>query len=230
MKKIKASISLLLSLVGLLIATSLKAQTLPGADGVFCKGSSVTITAAADPNAVSYIWKRYVGKDLTDPNPTTITGQNTATLTEVLPTTPGYYTYVSIAVNVGGCESTPSDPKTVYVLPDINAAATSTYSNNIICVNKTNTGVLTAVPTSVQTVSETFASTDYSYQWNVGGNPIPGATGSTYTLTAADVATAGTFNYTVTINYKNHTCTPATSSAIQLQVVPLAGKPVITIQ
>lgn len=229
MKTSTALIRVFVSLIGLFIATSLKAQTLPGADGVFCKGASVSITAATDPNAVSYIWKRYIGKDLTDPTPTTIAGQSTATLSETLPTTPGYYTYVSIAVNAGGCESTPSDPKTVYVLPDISAAATSSYNNNTLCVATSNTGTLTAVPGAVQTVSETFATTDFTYQWNKNGSPIPGANSSTYTLTPADVATAGNFAFTVTINYKDHTCTPATSTAINLNVVPLAGKPVITI-
>lgn len=229
MKKSKAPIRILLSLIGLLLAVSVKAQTPTGADKAFCKGSSVSITAANDPNAVSYIWKRYVGKDLTDPSPVTIAGQNTATLTDVLPTTPGFYTYVSIAVNVGGCESTPSDPRTVYVLPDIAAAITSSYTNNIICVNKTNTGTLTANPTSVQTVSETFASTDYSYQWQKDGVDITGATGSTYTLTATDVATAGSHDYTVTINYATHNCTAATAAPVTVKVVALAGKPTITI-
>ncbi len=230
MKTIKAvTIRIVVGLIGLFFTTTLKAQTLAGADGVFCKGASVSITAATDPNAVSYIWKRYVGKDLTDPAPTTIAGQNTATLSETLPTTPGYYTYVSIAVNAGACESDPSDPKTVYVLPDIAAGASSSYANNILCEDKTNVGTLTANPSSVQSVSETFSASDYSYQWNKNGSPIAGATASTYTLTATDVATSGSFTYSVTINYKDHTCTPATSSNITLTVAPLAGKPVITL-
>lgn len=228
MKKTKTSIRILLSLIGLFLATSLKAQTLPGADGVFCPGATVSITAAHDANAVSHIWKRYSGKDLSDPSPVTLT-QTGETLSETLPTVPGYYTYVSIGVNVGGCESAPSEPKTVYVLPGITAAITSTYSNNTLCVTTANTGTLTANPGTVQSVPETFASTDYSYQWKKDGVDIAGATSSTYTLTPADVATAGNYNFTVTINYKDHTCTPATSTATQLKVVPLAGKPVITL-
>lgn len=229
MKKSKAPIRILLSLIGLFLATSLKAQTLPGADGVFCPGATVSITAAHDAAAVSYVWKRYAGKDLTDPAPTTISGQNGATMSDALPTTPGYYTYVSIAVNIGGCESTPSEPKTVYVLPGITAGITSTYSNNIICVSQSTTGTLTANPGTVQSVPETFASTDYSYQWKKDGVNISGANSSTYTLTPTELATVGDHDYTVTINYKDHSCTDATATPVTLKVVPLAGKPVITI-
>jgi hypothetical protein len=231
MKKNRALIKvLLLSLVGLFMITSSKAQTIPsGANAVFCQGASVSITAAADVNAVSYIWKRYNGKDLTDPSPLTLTGQNTATLTDTPPSTPGFYTYVSVAVNIGGCESAPSDPKTIYVLPGITAGITSTYTNNILCTTEANTGTLTANPGKVETVPETFAGTDYNYQWNKDGTPITGATNATYTLSTADVATIGTFNYTVTIVYKNRICNPATSAAAALKVVALAGKPVITI-
>ncbi|WP_214070029.1 hypothetical protein [Mucilaginibacter sp. dw_454] len=229
MKTKKVLLSALLSFIGLFMISSVQAQTLPaGANAIFCKGAPVSITAAADPNATAYIWKRYDGKDLTGTS-TTLTGTG-ATLSDTAPTTPGFYTYVSTAVNAGGCESAPSDPKTIYVLPGITAAVTSTYANNnVICAGQANAGALTAVAGNVESGAETFASTDYSYQWNKDGSPIAGATASTYTLSTTDMATPGTFNYTVTITYKDKGCTPATSSNLTVKVAALAGKPVITI-
>jgi hypothetical protein len=229
MKNNKLFISALLSIIGLLMTSSLQAQTIPtGANAIFCKGATVSITAAADPNAVGYIWKRYDGKDLTGSS--TTLSSTTATLTDTAPTTPGFYTYVSIAVNAGGCESAPSDPKTIYVLPGITSAVTSTYANsNVICAGQANAGQLTAVAGNVESGAQTFASTDYSYQWNKNGVPISGATGVTYTLTTADMATPGTFTYSVTITYKDRGCTPATSADLTIKVAALAGKPVITI-
>lgn len=230
MKKNYTPIKVLLTLICLFAFTALKAQTVTGADGVACKGATVTVTAQTDPNAVKYIWKRYLGIGTTDLNPVTLAGTASVLTDNTLPNIPGkFYTYVSIAVNAGDCPSAPSDPKTVYILPGITSDITSTYNNNTLCVTTTNTGMLTAVPGKADNVTETFLTSDYSYQWYKDGQLITGATDINYTLSTADVASTGAFGYSVTINYKNHPCDPVTSLAKTLTVVALAGQPVISI-
>jgi len=229
MKKKSTKLQLLLMLVGMFAFTALKAQTVSGTGNLYCLGSTVKIGAAHDAAAASYIWKRYDGQGTTG-TATTITGQNTEDLTDV-PTLPGYYTYVSSSVNSNGCESAPSDPITIYILPGITASITSTYGSNSICATVLPAaGTLTAVPGKAQTVTETFANTDYTYQWYKGGTLIPGATSITYSLTAADIAAAAAnVAYTVKINYAAHACTEVESSPVNFDVIALPNKPVISV-
>jgi len=62
-----------------------------------------------------------------------------------------------------------------------------------------------------------------SYQWRVGGNPLPGATGDTLTLNQATSANAGSYDVIVTNPYAS-----ATSSVATLTVVDTTA-PVITL-
>lgn len=226
MKKKSTKLYLLLILLGVFAVTALKAQTVPGTTNLYCLGSTVKITAAHDATAASYIWKRYDGQG-TGGTATTVSG-NTETLTDGPINTPGYYTYVSVAVNSNGCESTPSDAVTIYVLPGITAAINNSYASNSICTNMLPaTGTLTAVPGTAQTVSETFPTTAYTYQWYKNGTQV--GTGLTYTLTTADIASAATDQYTVKINYSGHACAEAESAPVSINVIAPPAKPVITI-
>lgn len=218
-------------LVGMFAFTALKAQTVSGTGNLYCLGSTVKIGAVHDAAAASYIWKRYDGQSTTG-TATTIAGQNTENLTDV-PTLPGYYTYVSSSVNSNGCESAPSDPITIYILPGITASITNSYTSNDICTTVLPaTGTLTAVPGTAQTVSETFdPATAYTYQWFKNGTQV--GTGITYTLTTADIATAtvtGTPDkYTVKINYATHACTEVESAPANFNIIALPNKPVISV-
>lgn len=231
MKKKSTKLHLLLMLVCLFAVTALKAQTVPGTTNLYCLGSTVKIGAQHDATASTYIWKRYDGQG-TGGTLTTLTTQTTENLTDV-PTLPGYYTYVSVAVNSNGCESAPSDAVVIYVLPGITASITNSYASNNICTSVLpTTGTLTAVPGTAQTVSETFdPATAYTYKWFKNGAQV--GTGITYTLTATDIAAAtavGTPDkYTVEINYAVHGCTAVTSAPVNINIIALPNKPLISV-
>lgn len=229
MKKKSTKLQLLLTLVCLFAFTALKAQTVAGTTNLYCIGSTVKIAAQHDATAASYIWKRYVGQG-TGGTMTTLTTQTTENMTDA-PTDPGYYTYVSVAVNSNSCESAPSDPVVIYVLPDVTASIDNSYASNDICATVLPaTGTLTAKPGKAQSVAETFANTDYTYQWYKGGTLIPGATNITYTLTAADIAAAAAnVAFTVKIKYAAHACNEAESAPVNMNVIALPNKPVISV-
>jgi hypothetical protein len=189
----------------------------------------VTLTAAAT-GASSYVWTRYAGKTATG-TATPIAG-TTAALSD-LPADPGYYTYVSTAVNADGCTSVVSDPIVVYVLPGITAAIASNKADadDHYCTSAVPTGansiILTATAGKSGTaVTETFA---YTYQWYKGTSLIAGATGTTYTMNSTSDNTVGTNAYTVKVTYAIKACTATTSNAVNITVNDVPGKPVITI-
>ena len=64
-----------------------------------------------------------------------------------------------------------------------------------------------------------------TYQWNKGGSPISGATNSSYTITAAQSAAAGTYTVVVT-----NTAGSVTSNAATLTVNAAASAPTISTQ
>jgi hypothetical protein len=75
----------------------------------------------------------------------------------------------------------------------VSVSTTTTISGPMI----TNQPVSQHVCTGSSIMLSVTASYASSYQWNFNGIPIPGATGSTYTISTAGAANAG--NYTVTV-------------------------------
>ncbi len=119
-------------------------------------------------------------------------------ITGVNPGSPSnyYYFFYNWKIQTGNC-ATVRTP-VVATTGAISAAATLSGSSTI-CSN--DSAMLTAV-----------SSSSYTYQWNNNGNPIPGATQSTYQATAAG-------NYTCTISATG--CAPATSApAINISTIP----------
>lgn len=234
MKKRSTKLHLLLILLSLFAVSTLKAQTVTGTANLYCLGSTVKINAGSDPQATHYNWIRYQGQGTsgTPTSLTTSTTNNTSSLEDAGITTPGYYTYVSVAINANDCESTPSDPLIIYVLPDINASINNTYASNDICTGSLPaTGTLTAQP-ATPSVPESFdPATAYTYQWYKNGTQISGATGITYTLTTADIASGTTTadQYTVQVNWALHPCTAATSAPASFNIVNPPAKPTISI-
>ncbi|WP_316818574.1 hypothetical protein [Pedobacter nyackensis] len=233
--KQKLTISKLLIMTILLLSSSLlKAQLItssadftPAPGAIYCNGTHVKISATADPTAVSYKWYRYPGTDKTT-TPVELSATTLALDDDI--TTPGYFTYVAVGISASLCESTVSDPITVYVLPGITASITAP-SLAEYCENALPTGpaaiTLNAVAGKVGTVSETFA---YNYEWLKDGTPISGAPNSaSYTLDDTNDIAPGTHNYTVKITYKVKACTATTSAAQAIKVNPKANKPVISI-
>lgn len=197
--------------------------------GVFCPGVPVTLKAAAT-GAASYVWQRYSGQAV-NASPTAISG-TTANLSDS-PTDPGYYTYVSTAVNADGCTGVVSDPIVVYVLPGITItiASNKAAADNHYCTSAVPTGAdaitLTATADKTGTaVTETFA---YNYQWYKGTSLIAGATSATYTLNSTNDTAVGANDYTVQVSYVLKTCTAQTSNVVTVTVNDVPGKPVITV-
>ncbi len=221
---------LLLLLIVLLTATNLKAQVAAIGDltsgtlSAYCPSEEVKLTATSTGS--TYVWKRYPTADAT--GTATLLSETTASLVDT-PPAPGYYTYVSTALNAEGCESDVSSPVAIYILPGITASiASSAPTVTEYCANALPTSLtLTATAGKAETVSETFA---YKYQWYKGANAISGATSSTYVLNSTDDVAVGTsISYTVKITYQIKACTETTSSAISFDVLDLPTKPVITI-
>lgn len=91
-------------------------------------------------------------------------------------------------------------------------------------------GQITAHPAGAQispganhTLTVTAEGSNNSYQWSKDGSPIPGATGSSYTITSATAADSG--DYTVEVT--NSTCTKVSTSKVATVTV-LAVEPLIT--
>lgn len=138
---------------------------------------SVTATGTAP---LSYQWQRN-NSPLSDG--AGVSGVTTATLnlTGVQPALAGSFRV--IVSNAAG--NTPSDPASlvVYTPP----AITGGPANHTV--------------SSGSQVSFTVAvsgSGPFSYQWKLGGNPIPGAVSESYTIAEASAAHAGTYTVTVT--------------------------------
>lgn len=225
-RKLVLTLGILLS-----VTATLKAQIAAltdfasGTKAAYCSGEHVKLTSTAS-GAASYVWKRYAGVG-TGGTVTNLT-ENSATLDDA-PTTPGYYTYVSTAVNSDNCTSTDSQPFTIYVLPGINATATENAGGKTsYCTNDfpTTSMQLTAGVSQTATTTETFA---YNYQWYKDGTAITNETNATYTLTQANDAAVGAHHYTVNVTFKVKPACAATSSSVDITVNDIPGQPTITI-
>lgn len=112
------------------------------------------------------------------------------------------YHFECAVTNAGGTSMTNPYTLTVYAPPII---TTSPASISIPALTSTTFSV-TATGTA-----------PLSYQWNLNGTAIPGATGAVYTTPMQTTLTGGT--YSVIVN--NITNTPATSSNATLTVTPI---------
>jgi hypothetical protein len=106
------------------------------------------------------------------------------------PTVAGTYTITATSV----------DEPTVFV------TTTATISGPVIMVQPTSQHVCTG-SSIVLTVTATYAA---SYQWNLNGTAIPGATSSSYTIPAAAAGNAGNYSVTVTNGVGSVTSSVAT--------------------
>jgi gliding motility-associated-like protein len=141
-----------------------------------CEGGSATLTVTAPVGTQTYNW---VG-----PNGPIGTGTSITISPATLADGGSYNVYTTEA----GCTGS----------ANINNAATITVNENPTAIINSNTvqqlcNESTLVLTSSSTAGGTFTLT--GYQWTFGGNPIGGATASSYTVTSAN---PGTYGLTVT--------------------------------
>ncbi|KAA9325364.1 T9SS type A sorting domain-containing protein [Hymenobacter busanensis] len=162
-----------------------------GADAIVCSGTPASLGAAATANA-TYAWSPATGlSSATAANPTaTLTNTGTAPITQ---------TYTVTVTNAGGCSAT--DQVVVTVNP---APARPTVS---IAYGAPGTATLTS-------------SSATGNQWYLNGAIIPGATGPTYTVSAA----AQYGNYTVVVtSAQGCASAPSLAQAVTATAKPLAG-------
>jgi hypothetical protein len=181
-------------------------------DKLLCSSQAISISGPQDVNNTDFAVYHWYKIDASgNKQLTTIT---TKTYTET-PTTAGYYDYVLVTENAGGCTSAASDVFQVFVLPQLTASITTV--NNNIC-----TGIGSTVLTATITAATGLA---LNYQWTRNGINIPGATSSTYTVAGENTAVTITFG--LNVNYAlSPSCTVSTTK--ELNIIPLATKPLIT--
>ena len=173
-----------------------------------CSGGQASLTATATQGVsgipYTYTWYR---------NGVEIDGANGASLTETLTAenTSTIYAYTVVASQeASGCESQPSDPKKVTVVP---APSVSIEGDALIC----------AVPGTVTltaNINDTISGVTYNYQWRRNNADIAGAT----TATLSDAVTYQEEPYIYTVEVENTTTGCRTiSEAYPVYVDTLAG-------
>ena len=154
-------------------------------------GQSVTLSAAGTGwPSVSLQWFK---------NGVAITGANRATLT-----------FATLQFSDAG----------TYVLVATNSAGTTTSSSVTITV--TGTPAITVPPVSQRTAiggTASFSVTatgvlPFTYQWQLNGVNIPGATSATYSIANVTAANLGTYTVVITNGGGNITSTPATLAVV----------------
>jgi hypothetical protein len=120
--------------------------------------------------------------------------------------------YYMVASN--GSETAQSGNVTVSVLPD----AAVSITEEPVSINVPNGFPATFSVTAVGTPP-------LSYQWRVGGTPIPGATDSTYTIPAVSSANNGQVYSVIVSNFALSASHSATSANATLTAVPNVSQP-----
>ncbi len=169
------------------------AITPSGSVGI-CQGYTTTLTTNTAPG-LQYNWFN---------NGVLIPGANSATYAA---STAGSYT--AQVISGPGCSSTTNPAVTTFINPVPTSSAVAT-GGTTICQGFT-------VPMTGSTTT-----TGTSYQWQLNGSSIPGATGNTYSATAN-----GNYTFVVTINstgcYTPSTAIPVTVNPLPPAVATAAG-------
>ncbi|HLN95732.1 MAG TPA: T9SS type B sorting domain-containing protein [Flavobacterium sp.] len=148
---------------------------------------------------VSYQWFR---------GTTSILGATTATYT---PTQAGTY---FVQASNPGCTAVNSNSIVIYPIPTVNITGTTA-----ICEDDTYTLTSAVANTGSATIT---------YQWNKGGNPIPGANGATFVVSSANQSPGASESYTLTLTLDGSCSSVSNAVTITLNQKPaLASSPVV---
>ncbi|GBD05281.1 hypothetical protein HRbin20_00862 [bacterium HR20] len=167
----------------------------------YASGPTLTSSVSGCSGSVSYQWMK---------NGNPISGATASTYTVPTGLSTGNHTY-TLVVTCGGCSVT-SNSITVVVTAAPSVSISASGSTNL-CAGYSSGPTLTS---SVSNCSGTA-----SYQWKLNGNPISGATSSTYTVPAG----LGTGTYTYTLVVTCGSCS-ATSNSV---TVTVSQQPSITL-
>jgi hypothetical protein len=174
----------------------------PVSPNLLCGSNTTTLTATS--GGTTYTWKRGATVVSTGVNTYTATGTEAAA---------GIYSYTVSYVNSVGCPSDDSAPVALTLSPK---PATPTVSTSVVATSPicgTGTNVLTATAGG------------NTYNWKRDGSGITGST-NVITVTGNDVATGGTYGYTVSTQNAVG-CNSDDSSPLSLKVSPKPATPTI---
>ncbi len=156
-----------------------------------CAGQSATLSVSATGGNLSYQWWK---------SGTSITGATSASLTIGSTVADDAGSYSVVVSGAGPSVTSDGADLVVNTPPDI----ASQPSNLAVC---------TGQPASL---SVSASGTNLSYQWQKDGSDIAGATGTSYSISAAQRADSGTYDVVV-----SGTCSPSvTSNSAVLTVYP----------
>ena len=156
------------------------------------QGTVVSTTCVVTPTPVTIT-------PIVPANQTTAPGQLTFTATATGGSTNGLTWTASTGTFSGNVWTSPTVPGAYTITatsvdePSVSVSTTSTISGPTITTQPVSQHVCSG-SSIVLSVTASYAA---SYQWNLDGTPIPGATSSTYTIPTAAPVNAG--NYTVTV-------------------------------
>jgi len=197
--------------------------TVAPASQTVCSGTAMTsATITLGAGGTGYIWSSTaIGATGNTTGPSTVNnpagGNIQETLTATSASTSGLVTYTITPINgVDGNGNTCSGTAVQHPV---------TVEPQTIITSQTNTPIIQCEGGSFSlNVAATGLGT-LSYQWYQDGNPISGATSSTYSVASSTAAQTG--SYTVKVTSSATKCAAATSSSIP---VTINAQPSITVQ
>ena len=170
--------------------TSAKTYTLTVTDS---KGNVVSTTCVVTPTSVAI-------SPISPANQTVAPGQLDFTATATGGVTNGLTWTATSGTFSGNVWTSPTAVGTYMITatsvdePSVSVSTAITISAPVLMTQPASQHDCTG-STLLLTVTASYAS---SYQWNLNGTPIPGATNSSYTISAAATANAGNYSVTVT--------------------------------
>ncbi len=174
----------------------------PVSPNLVCGSNTTTLTATGGGS--SYVWKRGVTTLSSTVNTYTATGTEASA---------GTYNYTVSYVNSVGCSSDDSSPVSLILSPKPTTPTVSTSVSATSPICGTGTNILTATAGG------------NTYNWKRNGAGITGST-NVITITGNDVATDGTYTYTVSTQNAAG-CASDDSSPLSLKVSPKPVTPTI---
>ncbi len=189
---------------------------------------SITVYSSVDQNFI--VWPQHpsatnytISSSTNGVTFTVLSTTNAIEYTHIVPNlTTGTNYFYQVQANVSGCPMSPSSPISAIAMPqnDIYKGGDGDGFDHVqTCslIKLDQNTVRASGPLSNCTGDSIvlMASLSYQYQWNLNGNPIPGATGQNYTATQSGNYTVSTFNI--------YSCSMASvSTIVQISTPPTA--------
>lgn len=160
-------------------------------DTALCAGTNFTVSVSAVGTNLTYQWRR---------NSNAVSGATNASYT----TSASATTYGSYDVVVSGaCGNVTSNAVNVTQITPTSISAQPSSTATSLCLG------------AGFTLTGSGSADNRVFQWRLNGNPISGATNTTYTVTSATLSDFGTYSFTV-----SGTCGTLTSNNLAITQIP----------